>query len=64
MPSYCATAAVPKYQHRLVWVFTWYSLCAGIGSVGGPVPTPFTCLNLLPFDATTGDESYVFQGGG
>lgn len=66
MPASCANdPGVPIYQHRLAWVFTWYSPCL---SLGGPPPgsSPskhFTCLNVVPFDATTGDQTYTFSGG-
>ena len=64
MPASCANdPAVPIYQHRLAWVFTWYSPCLSTGPPGSSPSTPFTCLNVVPFDATTGDETYTFSGG-
>jgi hypothetical protein len=64
MPASCASdPAVPVYQHRLAWVFTWYSPCLSFGPPGSLPSTPFTCLNVVPFDATTGDETYSFSGG-
>ena len=65
MPASCANdPGVPIYQHRLAWVFTWYSPCLSLGGApGGPPSKPFTCLNVVPFDATTGDETYTFSGG-
>jgi hypothetical protein len=65
MPASCANdPAVPLYQHRLAWVFTWYSTCPSFGGPPGSSPsTPFTCLNVVPFDATTGEETYSFSGG-
>ena len=64
MPTSCADApAVPIYRHRLTWVFTWYSQCVATGPPGGTPPKAFTCLNVVPFDATTGDETYSFSGG-
>jgi hypothetical protein len=66
MPASCANdPGVPLYQHRLAWVFTWYSTCYSFGGPPGSSPSPpFTCLNVVPFDATTGDETYSFSGGG
>lgn len=55
---------VPIYQHRLAWVFTWYEQCLVLGPVGQPPGPSFSCLNVVPFDATTGDETYSFSGGG
>ena len=65
MPASCANdPAVPLYQHRLAWVFTWYSPCIDLGGPPGGSPSkPFTCLNVIPFDASTGDETYSFSGG-
>lgn len=65
MPAGCANdPAVPLYQHRLAWVFTWHSTCLSLGGPPGSSPsTSFTCLNVVPFDATTGDETYSFSGG-
>jgi hypothetical protein len=65
MPASCANdPAVPLYQHRLAWVFTWNSPCLSLGPPGSSPSRPFTCLNVVPFDATTGDETYSFSGGG
>jgi hypothetical protein len=64
LPSSCLNpATVPIYSHRLAWVFTWYSECLALGPVGSSRPSARTCLNVVPFDATNGDESYSFSGG-
>jgi hypothetical protein len=65
MPASCANdPGVPLHQHTLEWVFTWYSTCPSFGGPPGSSPSrPFTCLNVVPFDATTGDETYSLSGG-